>query len=126
MRRLAGEGSDSHDVESFRSIVAFDMAHCKRPLSCGQLATATQYNGNDDALITAFAHLPTEDREQWEWFLSCFAAAFPKLCGKTASGPPPDGLVALADQDKVCNDVIYVMKCTQCMQYNPCNILNKF
>ena len=70
------------------------MAHCKKPHGIGQLAIATFYDVNDNALLVAFAHIPSEDGDQWSWFLTPFKSAFPAIVADR-------DFVIISDQDKV-------------------------
>ena len=83
---------------SMRYVTAIDMAHCKAPHSCGLVAVCVLYDSNDNVHIAAFAHVPTEDGEQWRWFMENLKAAFPRMTDA-------DEFCTISDQDKV-NSVI--------------------
>ncbi len=92
---LSGE-TDTEGNPSMRYVCAIDMAHCKAPHSCGVVAICVVYDGNDNVHIAAFAHVPTEDADQWGWFMGHLKTAFPRMTDS-------DRFCTISDQDKVWN-----------------------
>ena len=73
------------------------MAHCKPPYSCGLLVFSIIYDANDNTHIMAFAHVKSEDTDNWAWFYRNSVEAFPSFTQY-------EGLVTISDQDKVTVD----------------------
>ena len=96
MRRLMGEANNRESqptANTLRAVLSVDMAHCKPPMSHGQLVMVSVWDGNDHVLIAAHGHVPTEDAREWTFALQSTKEMFPSLC--------ENGFVILSDQDKV-------------------------
>lgn len=86
MRRAATSGV-------LRHVVSIDAAHCKPPASSGQFMALATWDACDHILVLAFGHVPTEDTDNWQWFLDKCAECFPEFLGDPA-------LVIISDADK--------------------------